>query len=112
MESFLGRPLGVPGGGGGCGMLRRGLAILVRAALTAEALPLPMQWERDPLVWDLWNSARWVHVWLAVGDGSSALHRVCVYGVYGDDALNREVWTSVAAHLARGKCPLGRWGGL
>ena len=84
-----------------------GVVILARAALTAEAPPLPRQRERDPLVWDLWHSARWVHVRLALGDGSSALHLICVYGVYGDDALNRELWTSVAAHLARlGNAPL------
>ena len=48
-----------------------------------------------------------MHVRLALGDGSSALHLVCVYRVYGDDALNRELWTSVAAHLALlGNAPL------
>ena len=107
MECFLGCPLGVPGGGGMWDASPGGVAILVRAALTAEAPPLPGQRERDPLVWDLWTSARWVHVRLALGDGSSALHLVCVYVVYGDDALNRELWTSVAAHLARlGNAPL------
>ena len=52
-----------------------------RAALTAEAPRLPRQGECDQLVWDLWHSARWVHVRLALGDGSSALHLVCVYGL-------------------------------
>ena len=104
---FSGVPPWSPGGGGMWDASPGGVAILVRAALTAEAPPLPGQRERDPLVWDLWTSARWVHVRLALGDGSSALHLVCVYGVYGDDALNRELWTSVAAHLARlGNAPL------
>ena len=107
MECFLGCPLGVPGGGGLWDASPGGLAILARAALTEEAPQLPRQRERDPLVWDLWHSARWVHVRLALGDSCSALHLVCGYRVYGDDALNRELWTSVAAHLARlGNAPL------
>ena len=105
---FSGAPLESRGGGGGMWEASLGgPAILARAALTAEDPPLPKQRERDPLVWDLWHSARWVHVRLALGDGSSALHLVCVYGMYGDDTLNRELWASVAAYLARlGNAPL------
>ena len=72
-----------------------GIAVLVRDGHTAEAAKLPKKRPSDPLGWNLWLSATFLHVRVAVRTGSTVLHLLCVYGVPGDPELNAKLWDSV-----------------
>ena len=52
--------------------------MLVRDGHTVEAAKLPKTRQADPLAWDLWLSARFLHVRVAVRTGSTVLHMCCV----------------------------------
>ena len=78
-----------------------GVAVVVRDGHTAEAAKLPTSRQLDPLAWDLWLSARFVHVCVAVRTGSTMLHVLCVYGVPGGPELNAELWDSALSYAAR-----------
>ena len=78
-----------------------GVAVLVRDGHAAEAAKLPKTRQADPLAWDLWLSARFLHVRVAVQTGSTVLHVLCVYGVPGDPELNAGLWDSVLQYAAR-----------
>ena len=100
VDGFLGAPLeswgrriwDVPEGG---------VAVLVRDGHAAEAAKLHKKRQSDPLVWDLWLSARFLHVRIAVRTGSTVLHLLRVYGVSGDPELNAELCDSVLQYAAR-----------
>ena len=66
-------------------------AVLMRDTHAAEAAKLLKRNQADPLVCDLWLSARFVHVRVAVRTGYTVLHVLCVYGVPGDPELNAEL---------------------
>ena len=76
-------------------------SVLVRDGHAAEAAKLPKTRQADPLAWDLWLSARFPHVRVAVRTGSTVLHVLCVYGVPGDPELNAGLWDSVLQYAAR-----------
>ena len=78
-----------------------GVAVLMRDGRMAEAAKLPKSRQPDQLVRDLWLSARFVHVRVAVRTGGTMLHVLCVYGVPGDSKLNSELWDSVLQYAAR-----------
>ena len=78
-----------------------GVAVLVHDGHAAEAAKLPKTRQADPLAWDLWLSARFLHVRVAVRTGSTVLHVLCVYGVPGDPELNAGLWDSVLQYAAR-----------
>ena len=78
-----------------------GVAVLVGDGHAAAAAKLPKKRQADPLAWDLWLSARFPHVRVAVRTGSTVLHVLCVYGVPGDPELNAELWDSVLKYAAR-----------
>ena len=87
-----------------------GIAVLVRDGHAAEAAKLPKMRRLDPLAWDLWLSARFLHVRVAVQTGSTVLHVLCVYGVLGKPELNTELWDSVlqyAPRLGNAPCVIG-----
>ena len=93
---FWGAPLAGDVGHSGGG--RRG--VCARRA-HVEAAKLPKTRPSDPLAWDLWLSARFLHVRVAVRTGSTVLHVLCVYGVPGDPELNAELWDSLLQYAAR-----------
>ena len=58
-----------------------GVALLMRASHTTTTTKLPKKWEVDPVTWDLWSSARFLHVRVAVDTEATSLHALCVYAV-------------------------------
>ena len=78
-----------------------GVAVLVHAGHAAEAAKLPKRRDLDPPAWDLWQSARFLHVRVAVGTGGTVLLLLYVYGIPNDTELNAELWDSVLQYAAR-----------
>ena len=78
-----------------------GVAELMRDGHTVEAAKLPKKREHTPLAWDLWLSATFLHVRVAVHAGITAMYVLCVYGVPSDPELNTRIWDSGLHYAAR-----------
>ena len=55
----------------------------------------------DVLARTLWNSGRWLHVCLALGDGKATANLQVLYGFSGQSALNAELFSMVMEYQVR-----------
>ena len=73
----------------------------MKDGILARATLLPRTEKGDPLVHNPHHSTRWVHVHMAMGDGTTVLHLQGVYGVVDSPEANSRLMDQVLEHSAR-----------
>ena len=80
------------------GGLPGGVGLLIRKGWPCRRVEVA---EDDALASALWNSGRWLHVCLALGDGRATANLQVLYGISGQPALNAELFGLVMEYRAR-----------
>ena len=96
-DCFWGKALDSPTGAV-WGASQGGVGLLVRQGWPCKKGEVQ---EDDVLACTLWNSGRWLHVCLALGDGKATANLQVLYGVSGQPALNAELFSMVMEYQAR-----------
>ena len=93
-EYHCGRALESPTGGV-WGASQGGVGLLARKGWPCHRVEVAAD---NALATAVWNSARWLHVCLALGDGRATANLQVMYGISGQLALNAEFFGQTRGH--------------